>query len=108
MTCNYSEEEHEINIEFEELGNEAARINRAFGFAPLQGTRKQIIYAEKLRRTLFNSMDTWSFRYAKDMDTVCEYIKNITEASWWIQNKNTTPDKLVSYAKEWKRIRSIK
>ena len=71
------------------------------GFSPLTGTRKMIVWAEKIRAEMLNKLDIWQERltfadaaaqerHQQGVARLLEEWRSETTAKWWIDHRRMT------------------
>lgn len=92
----------QLEEERKKQNEEAAKANQEAGLPPLEGTEKQIAWAETIRKQIIESVEKNIFgrmdsekikehpetyeRFSKSFES----LKRHTDASWWIDNRNAT------------------
>jgi len=67
-----------------------ARVNRSFGFASLEGSPKQIEWAESIRRKRAEDISCIDMRFTEsERKRLWNITKMIESSTWWINHKAT-------------------
>lgn len=73
-----------------------SEYENAAGLPELTGTEKQINWARKLRQEQLTGVEEFMARFKTDEQTAAfiKWLKGQTEAKFWIENRDKTPQKI--------------
>ena len=85
----------QLKEEHEKENQEAAEAAKEMNLPELQGTEKQIAWAETIRQSMINQIEEFIYKNVKPehrnnpkLRESVEHIKSKTEARWWIDNRS--------------------